>query len=78
MDGAILAVPNLFVTRDQLHDRQFFHEPRGRCREDGSVSNGMQWGSAEEASLTCLLLTFRVSVCSPGAVDPRTREYNVN
>ena len=53
------AVPNIFGTRGWFHRRQFFH---GRGGEGGdasgsNVSNGEQWGAADEALLTCLPLT---------------------
>ena len=76
-------VPNLLVTRDQFHGRQFFHGPGrgwfGRWCE--------RWGAADEASLACPLLTSccvaqfltglrPVPVRGPGVGDPWYRELH--
>ena len=84
VDGPRAAAPNLFGTGDQFCGRQFFSW--WGDGSDGNVSDGEQWGAADEASLSRLPLTSccvarfltghrPVLVCSPGVGDPWPIEY---
>ena len=51
--------PIFFGTRDQFHERQFFHGCRVGVGDGsgGNESDGERWGAADEALLACPPLT---------------------
>lgn len=59
-DGPRAAIPNIFVIRDWFQGRQFLHGPVcvGGHISSGNVSDGEQWGAADEDSLARPPLTY--------------------